>query len=450
MNYISTQFDNQQYNMAIVVYPTMELNDRAIKEKMIDFTLFYAKRLNQIAATPITILVEDSIDQATAKYANTYDHILFMAAGVRIYDMSILFDIAHEIDNNPQYLAAAHILDWKERWYELHQQFILVNTANWIKAGSPKFGSWQPGTHQLPVIERSQENFHDHYTPLWIKFTGQTQPTYHSHPGWQYLQAAALHNLTVINWNHTIRQKRTYYYPETNGQTLLDSLATIKDQGLTNPNQRNLIAQLNAIKDQIWLLNSEDMSLPHNQYDTIALTASGFKFLEVFNKQLLAQNGQLIIYDFNPLSIQWVKLLHESTATPLELIESYEHRKNFKILGQVFNDRQLTGDFYDSYNATVNYFGGHHQFMLLLEQFRNLPVKFLHADIISEPSKLTNQFNGHTLINVSNIFCTDFSNAVWGTAKTQELWDNFIATLTTTTHIVGHDAQCQYISKTFN
>ena len=455
MNIINNRYDNREHRLAICVYPSLELRHEAIRDKMMEYTLFYAQRFNQLVGPNPTISVHqvESIDSAMKEYGQQYGHILFMAAGVRIFDMSILFDIVEEIEANPQYLAAAHILDWGDRWYELHQQFILVNCENYIKCGSPQFGGWEAQSDSLPVIERSVENFHDGYTPLWIKFTGQWQDTHHSHPGWNYLKSAAQHGMTIINWNHTIRSKRTYYYPEDHSQEFLQSLSTLTNCGVTNRNQQTLITQLGNVGKQIWLLNSEDMSLPRNKYDTIALPASGFKFLEVFNKNLLTDGGQLIIYDYNPMSLEWIKLVHSYGKSVMTAIEEFEHRKNFKILGgEVFTtDGKPTKYFFDSLCDTVKYFGNDHcaTFLKLLKQFSEHSVKFVEANLLESPETLTGHFRGDALFNVSNIFCTDYSNAVWGMAETARRFQRMIDSLPTTTHIVGHDAHCQAIDRVY-
>jgi hypothetical protein len=386
-----------------------------------------------------------------------------MAAGVRIFDMSIILDIEAEVKNNPHYLAAAHILDWGPRWYELHQQFVLVNTSNWRKANRPPYGGWTPETTNLPVIERSPENFHDDYTPLWIKFTGEWVETNHSHPGWNFLLAAAQHHLEIVNWNHTIRSKRTYYYPENNSDQFLESLNTLTNCGITNPNQVRLITQLQTVGRQIWLLNSEYMHLqfPPNLY-TVALTASGFKFLEVYNQNLLAPGGQLIIYDFNPLSLEWIRVLHTSSINSIDdiaqLILNFPHREQFKVLGGDPIPRgsdgrfqhQLTRHFWDSMKRTVEYYGTVDRFIELVKQWQASPVRFVEVNMFDSPHTLTQHFRGQSAINISNIYCTDWSNATLGVSETRLRFQQFIDSITTPTTVVGHDPDCEFIVRKVN
>ena len=166
MNIVNGRFEND-IDLAICIFPSDLLKHKELSEIMVDYTTFYAHRIRQVSSK-LDILYSDSIDLGLEKHSN-YKHILFMAAGVRIYDASIILDIAEEIKSHPKYLAAGHILEWKDKWYELHHQFILVNTDSWRLINKPKFGDWSTKEEELVVIERSTENFHDDYTPLLIK-----------------------------------------------------------------------------------------------------------------------------------------------------------------------------------------------------------------------------------------------------------------------------------------
>ena len=458
MNIITKRYTNTK-KLGICIFPADTLRNDELRDKMMEFTEFYGIRLNQIVAgEKIAVHYCTGIDSGMREFSEQYDHILFMAAGVRIYNMEILFEIERTIEENPDYLAAAHILDWRERWYELHQQFVLVNSQNWRTANKPDFGGWIPATDSLPVIERSVENFHDDYTPLWIKFTGEFTEQRHSCPGWGYLQASARNNFTVINWDNSVRLKRTYYYPESQSEHFLNSLKTLTNCGITNPNQLRLLEQCMWGSRQIWILNSEHMRLSDGleKFDTVALPAAGFKFLDVFKNHLLTDHcrhcdtrGQLIIYDFNQYSIDWLTHLYNSQDTDiLSVIAAYEHRIFFKIAGNdTFNaDATFTDAFKTSYLITMDYFGGDDGFKLLLQKFRKTPVKFVHLDLINEPEKLTSQFAGRTLVNISNIYCTDAGNAIYGLQRTRDSYKRFIDSVTVECTVVGQDPDCRHIT----
>ena len=100
----------------------------------------------------------DSLKNETSKYAlftkisNTFDPI----------HMSYLLE--ENLHNNA---LIGHILDFNDRYYELHDQCFVINVEAYNRCGSPKYG--YGNKVKLVNIDRSAENFHDNYTPLWIK-----------------------------------------------------------------------------------------------------------------------------------------------------------------------------------------------------------------------------------------------------------------------------------------
>ena len=93
MNIITKRYKNTS-NLGICIFPADTLRNDELRDRMMDFTLFYAILLNQIVEGPsIPVHYVDSIDNGMTTYHDTYDHVLFMAAGVRIYNMEILFEL---------------------------------------------------------------------------------------------------------------------------------------------------------------------------------------------------------------------------------------------------------------------------------------------------------------------------------------------------------------------
>lgn len=377
---------------------------------MVELTHYYAHRM-KFVLNQADIVFADSIDDGLKKHARRYnDHILFMAAGCRITEDNVITDIIKEIDNNPNYLCAAHILDWtnKDRWYELHHQFVMINISVWNDIGRPKFGEWTDHKKELPVIERSVENFHDDYTPLWIKDSGERRVQRYSHPGWNFIDQGLRCGCDIINWNELIRSKRTFYYPETDAELFWECIKEKKiDPGITNFNQKRFLEFItHGVQDQIWLYNSEEMTIDHNneKYDIVALPASGFKYLDVFKSNILNEGGKLIIYDFNPKALQWIKTIHQSREINIEALASkFEHRKHFK---------QVRGY---GFARTLDHFEDLDKFKTHLNSFREMDVIFIECDLVKQPEPLLDLVeNDKSLLHISNIFSTDWLIATHG------------------------------------
>jgi len=61
-----------------------------------------------------------------------------------------------------------HVLDRKEKYYELHPQHFILNVNDWKKAGEPDFLCKQDS--DLAGVQRSLDNFHDDYTPISVSY----------------------------------------------------------------------------------------------------------------------------------------------------------------------------------------------------------------------------------------------------------------------------------------
>lgn len=456
MDYIKDTFENTN-KIGICIFPADTLTNFDLADKMVDFTKFYIQRLNTICSTPFKIEIHQSIDLGLQRLHEKYDHILFIAAGARIFDSTIIFDINNEINNNPNYMVAGHILEWKEHWYEIHHQFVLVNTENWSKSNKPLYGGWGMNSSILPVIQRSVENFHDDYTPLWIKGTGKEEKQSHSKQGWNILSESIKNNFDVLNWSQKIRNKRTYYYPESNSDKFLECLNNKTTDPSLNINQRKLLALGSNVKDQIWLTNSENMVLsdkhPDRTYNTIVLPAAGLKFLEPFKSNLLRENGKLIIYDFNSKSLEWIKLIKNSTETDIEeLIRTFEHRSQFQISGKkVFAylpEETFTEDFHNNINESYKHFGGIEKTVEYLKAFRAANVEFTTIDLINDPTELTSKIESkNAFINISNIYATDFTNTFVTRKKLKESFYILQRHLPHDTILTGFTPEAEYLDE---
>ncbi len=442
---IVTDFLQNTNKLAICIFPSDVLQHKELEKLMTEYTYFYSLRFKTICDR-IDILFAESIDQGLQLYSG-YKHLLFMAAGVRIYDSSIIFDVNDVINNNPYYMVAGHVLDWGNDWYEMHHQFVLVNTENWKRAGKPLYGGWDPDVDKLPVILRSEENFHDDYTPLWVKPTGQMFSTYHSKQGWNIIAQSMVHGFQVVSWDSDIRNKRTYYYPETNSETFYKCIMERRhDPAITNPNQRKLINEVIGLENQVWVLNSEEMDIlaKNKKYDAVALPASGFKFLDIFRSDALKENGKVVIYDFNKTSLQWIEHLYKSRSTDIRhIITTFEKNSELKWYGisnpPVLNvTGHLTTKFVKDFKTTLTYFGGEEQFWEYMSSFRSSSVEFVQTDLTANYQNLLDTLGtGDVLLHISNIFATDFLAARLGLEEMQKRFKQFVDSVNKNTRVVG-------------
>ena len=68
----------------------------------------------------------------------------------------------------------AHTLNKKQNQFKFHYQSMVIDVEDWKAAGRPKFKSKILKGENFHKVKRSEENFHDEYTPVWIEFENET------------------------------------------------------------------------------------------------------------------------------------------------------------------------------------------------------------------------------------------------------------------------------------
>jgi glycosyltransferase involved in cell wall biosynthesis len=319
--------------------------------------------------------------------------------------------------------VAGHILHWPGKWLELHNQFFIVNVLAWKDIGCPEFGEWCSQKQLLPVVERSVENFHDDYTPLWIRYSNKEEIQSNAGQGWKLLKAMLLGNWPVITLSEKLRLNKFYYYPECETTKFENSIETLTPYEGQNWNQNKILCDMKSVKDQIWLFNSETMSITNDgNFDLIVNTASGFKLFDVFKNQKLNKGGKIIIYDFNIKSLRWYKQLYTwKNNNLIDCIRSFDEKDYFTWSNKSNSEYLEDDSFLILYNELMNYFGGVQNFIEYWKIFKNTQVKFVVADLYKEPEKFARIFvgRGRKFVNLSNIFSTDATTFLYGHVEVQ-------------------------------
>jgi hypothetical protein len=106
--------------------------------------------------------IDDTLDQVRTKYA------VVIQEGIFFFDHIDNNFLKSVIENINDYALIGHVLDRKERYYHLHQQQFILDVENWRSINKPSFNC---RSGSVINIERSEDNFHDDYTPTWIKQT---------------------------------------------------------------------------------------------------------------------------------------------------------------------------------------------------------------------------------------------------------------------------------------
>jgi hypothetical protein len=382
-------------------------------------TLFYLNRSRE----DIEIICADEIHEILQESLNRgYEYCVIQSSGCTLKSFNFDREIRDFIKQN-RFGIAGHILHWPGKWLELHPQFFIVNVTAWKDIGCPEFGEWCEEEQLLPVVERSIENFHDDYTPLWVKYLNREELQSNAGRGWELLKYMFLNGWPVITLSEKLRLNKFYYYPEHETDKFEHSIKTLTPYEGQNWNQSKILSDVKSIKDQIWLFNSEPMSITNKgNFDLVANTASGFKLFDLIKNKKLNEGSKIIVYDFNIKSLRWYKHLHNwKTDSLIDCIRNFSERDYFTWLGKVDNKYSEDDSFVNSYKKLMYHFGGVKNFTKYWQSFKNTEVKFVIVDLYKEPDKFANIFvgKGKKFVNLSNIFSTDATTFLYGHIEVQ-------------------------------
>ena len=382
-------------------------------------TLFYLNR----PRNDVEIICGDEMHEIFQEsLSRGYEYCVVQSAGCTLRSFDYDREIRDFIGEN-NFGVAGHILNWPGKWLELHPQFFIVNLIAWREVGSPEFGEWSSEEKLLPVIERSVENFHDDYTPLWVKYLDREEMQSEAGRGWKLLRSMFLNNWPVITLSQKLRFNKFYYYPEHETDKFEDSIKNLTPYEGQNWNQAKLLSDVKGVKDQIWLFNSETMSISNRgNFDLVVNTASGFKLFDIFKNKKLNKDGKVIVYDFNIKSLRWYKHLYNWKNDDLiDCIKNFPEKDYFTWLGQTDCKYSEDESLMNEYNKLLYYFGGLEKFVKCWEVFKKTKVKFVIADLYKDSEKFANIFagKGKKFVNLSNIFSTDATTFLYGHVEVQ-------------------------------
>jgi len=226
------------------------------------------------------------------KYAalDNYQFAVVFSTGTEFINGNLFFKKVEELIKT-DFFICGHVLDRGDAYYELHQQCYVINLHLFQKIGMPFIGNLELGeshTQQQPV--RSKENYHDHYTPIWIK-SGKISKEYnHKCHGWNILKQSFENNLPVLIFDQDFRRSKKHYYPE-NRKDFLKNLPWIyyRDSECA----LNFIHTTNTEKNTLLSLSKK--------FEQIVIPASGTLYHDHID------SGSVIIYDYNENALTYWK-----------------------------------------------------------------------------------------------------------------------------------------------
>lgn len=139
------------------------INNDTLLKSVKDY--FYQNLLHDFDETRVFSCSINNINQTLQQIQTEY--VLVIQEGIFFFDHVDNNFLKITIKNLEDYVLIGHVLDRKDRYYQLHPQQFILNVNKWKQIGSPDFNC--RSDNNLSAIKRSDDNFHDDYTPTWIQ-----------------------------------------------------------------------------------------------------------------------------------------------------------------------------------------------------------------------------------------------------------------------------------------
>jgi hypothetical protein len=448
------------YNIAIIHTPNSKLTYSPLSEKMVDFTNFYIQRLNQNPNHHYTNIECDDYNDGLSQITDEYDFVLLISSGNRFYNTKYFMEsIINEFNDDPKLCIMGHILDRKNEWYEIHQQFVVIRVPQWISSQRPSYGYEGHNLASVIGVERSEENFHDDYTPTWVRGTGSfSKSLTYLKDGWSLMNGVLMGGYSIKPLPTHIRRMKSYCYPEYNSEKFYSLIKNKEYSDTIDYTKKVLLSQLLLNNNGAWVFNTEEMLTvkgdTNGKFEVVALPCAGFKFLDLLLRDLIDEHTKTYFYDFSGHSVYWFDYLMGSSDTDIiKLLKNKPEDIVVKGLNNkpIFINGEPTDDLHNWVNDTYNYFGGFNKFSELLKTYRGMDIEIIHTNIVEEPHVIKSRLNGeYNFINVSNIYSTDYLNLFYDKDERNELFNKLTENLQSKTLVVGRGPDTYYFEKTIN
>jgi len=224
--------------------------------------------------------IDTAIEEA---YQKDYDLLVVMKNGTFMNTSFFFENLQKMIDNNIALMG--HILDAGPDYYFVHEQCFFLNLKAWKLASSPEYFS---GNLDVVTIERAPTNFHDNYTPHWIRMKEDKMPDIVNVEPGGYMVSELLKAGYGVSPFTELRKLKWFTYHGDTMKCLMKSLS------------------INAKEYHHGFFSTETEYIAehrlHDKIDTFISIASAFHPFKVMQKMKLNPEN-LIMYDISKEAI---------------------------------------------------------------------------------------------------------------------------------------------------
>jgi hypothetical protein len=338
---------------------------------------------------------KDEDELLTASAQDGYSHAVVINAGTSFGLSDRIFKAIENICKE-EFFIAGHILDrsghayYGNAGFEMHQQFYIVNLAEYVELECPFVGceEWKSYTQIAPL--RSKDCLYDDpEVAAWIK-PGTEEKTYDVKlHGWNILNVALTANKTLIDLGEEIRNSKKYIYYEYDHVFTREVSSLYYNQFFCH----NVFAPFNS--------DSLQKDLPFNgpveQYVTVGIGLHWIK-----NLIQLGYTGEtkVIFTDINFNCLRFMKAMVEDWDGA-NYVDFYQQYLSIQPNGSTFDPHAHTASWNQEWNDFVSSFDDWER---VWQSIRSLTFDFILIDYTSTYNFDWLQSDKNTFVNLSDLF----------------------------------------------
>jgi hypothetical protein len=366
-----------------------------------------------------------SLDAALVK--GTKDFCLIQNCGHTFYGGDALSADLNAALDECEFLTG-HIMD-RGGYFYMHDQCLLVNRRAWERLGKPSLGTPVKKRTAVACPDRSPENVHDTWTPLWLKPTGReiTVEAPFGY-GWNAISEGLKQGLTVKNWPSGLRRYKRHCYAYYG--SLEEWRTALDDVTVAPPTEDAMLRMMldflrntpSRLDNPSWVFvfNSEsDLDIPvlryRNGLDTAFVLASGFKANRLLERLGFHEGTQVIVYDYSRPALALKRLMVETwdgrdfaafLAQARPQVDAGAKEPPIYIPEGIITDAAAIGREFQREMGAV--FGSMERWLAHWERYRRLPHSYVCVDVLRQQKDLQDllatRAAGHTAIWFSDMF----------------------------------------------
>lgn len=420
---------------ALVLYNHIPNLLQSYQERVSDITDFYMshtiKNFDFFETSTLTLELTKLAEQGY-QYAiiNAYGHCVQQA----IYDDLITDCFENDTPLMCHIMAKPFIAPYFD------SQLVVIDLQIWQDVGAPPFEAVDKNSVFESVdFERSEENFHDDYTPYWIKpTTDRKKYLGHGRPfGSMVTQAFLEAGHSISNFSKRYRDVKFNLYADQN----VAELTTLFSTGEYISKRSMPVAIEQILKEKatldttIYVLNTEDiyyhtprLIAPVEHYVGVA---GGFKGVLLLDRLKFTEKTVVTYIDISQPALDYQKYLIDHWDGNLGKYDSvvYQYQQDHHQHRCIWRSWNTWQEEIDSFLHQAGI--SRVEFIQLWQKYQQLTHNFMKIDLLDPLNQ--NQLVDHiklvngasTYIWVSNAFHMQWTRLLLGKQHTQTCFSNF-------------------------